>query len=87
MREQQTGLFDARGLQKLIVRPISGHLLGMAIPELTTWRQLTEPATKAIEQLEGMHQLLVLWGLGLSLASGEHSWQSRLAYETPRALF
>ena len=66
-----------------------GPPAGDCDPEMTTWRQPTEPATKAIEQLEGMHQLLVLWGMGLSLASGEHSRQSRLTHDPrhPIALF
>ena len=64
-----------------IVRTIGGHLLRIAIPKLTTWRQPTKRATKAIEQLEGMHQRLRCWcGMGRSLAKGEHSSQSRLTH-------
>ena len=36
LREQQTRLFEARRLQKPIVRSIRGYLLRIAIPELTT---------------------------------------------------
>ena len=56
------------GLEELVISAIWGYLLGIAIPELVTWQDPAESASKAIEQIEWMH----FWFLvGCGVDSGE----------------
>lgn len=43
------------GLEELVISAIWGYLLGIAIPELVTWQDPAESASKAIDQIEWMH--------------------------------
>ena len=56
------------GLQEPVISAIWGYLLGIAIPELVTWQDPAESASKAIDQIEWMH----FWFLvGCGVDSGE----------------
>ena len=55
LRKQQTGLFQARGLHKPIIRVLRSHILKLAVSGLTTWQSPAKQASKAIEHFEWMH--------------------------------